>query len=67
LSKAVSNEEAVLKADRRGTVVFKVLMSANGQAYAQKQNHPPNKGKLAQSFQLTKIQIPSDVSQKWRF
>jgi hypothetical protein len=33
LRKAVSKEEAGLKADRKGNVVFNVLMSANGQAY----------------------------------
>jgi hypothetical protein len=34
LRKAVSKEEAGLKADRKGNVVCNVLMSANGQAYA---------------------------------
>jgi len=34
LPKAASKEEAGLKADRKGSVVFNVLMSANGQAYA---------------------------------
>jgi hypothetical protein len=52
LREAASKEEAGLKADRRLNVVLNMLMSANGQACAPKQNHPSNKGKLPLNFKL---------------
>jgi hypothetical protein len=50
LREAASKEEVGLKADRRVNVVLNMLMSANGQACAAKQNHPSNKGQIALKF-----------------
>jgi len=51
LSKGVSKEELVLTPDREGNVVFNVLMSANGQAYARTRNRLLNKSKIQTIFQ----------------
>jgi len=39
------------KIRQKGGVVFDVLMSANGQVFVPKKNHPSQKGKLALIFQ----------------
>ena len=46
LSKAVSKEELVWTPDREGNVVFNVLMSVNGQAYARTRDHLLNESKM---------------------
>jgi hypothetical protein len=51
LRKAASKEEAGLKADKKGNVVFNVLMSAIGQAYARTRYRLLNKLKMKTIFQ----------------